>query len=300
MDKSALDTSPATHEGAPAPGGAGAMAQQVWYDLILRRCGLAVRHARLPDVIETVRDQMRARGVESEAAYYQLLGKTSDTTAEWDALMERLLNHETSFFRHPPSFEALRTHILPELHAARACGRGGRLNMWSAGCSTGQEAYSLAMVAMADETLKGDFTVWGGDISRSAIERARRGRYGRRAALTVPAEHRLRFLRPIGIGPGAEYEIVDDLRQRVRFMAMNLVGGDAFGAKPRRHLLSQRADLFRAVCRHAGSRVPRVAPHARRLSAARPRRSADRASARPRCRAHQRPACLPARQFAAD
>jgi type IV pilus assembly protein PilK len=230
MDKSALDTSPGTHDGVPVQGAAGAMAQQVWYDLILRRCGLAVRHARLPDVIETVRDEMRARGVESEAAYYQLLGSSSDTTAEWDALMERLLNHETSFFRHPPSFEALRTHILPELRAARACGRSGRLNMWSAGCSTGQEAYSLAMVAMADETLKGDFTVWGGDISRSAIECARRGRYGRRAALTVPEEHRLRFLRPIGIGPGAEYEIVDDLRQRVRFMAMNLVGGDAFGA----------------------------------------------------------------------
>ena len=199
MDKSAFDTSLGTPEVAPPPGDAGAITQQVWYDLILRRCGLAFRHARLPDVIETVRDQMRARGIESETAYYQLLGKSSDTTAEWDALMERLLNHETSFFRHPPSFDALRTHILPELHDARA--RRGRLNMWSAGCSTGQEAYSLAMLAMADETLKGDFTVWGGDISRTAIDCARRGRYGRRAAATVPDDYRQRFLRSIGTGP---------------------------------------------------------------------------------------------------
>jgi chemotaxis methyl-accepting protein methylase len=230
MDKSAFDTSFGTHASAPARGDAGTIAQEVWYDLILRRCGLAFRHARLPDVIETVREQMRARGIESEAAYYELLGKSSDATADWDALMERLLNHETSFFRHPPSFEALRTHILPELHDARVRASGGRLNMWSAGCSTGQEAYSLAMLAMADDTLKGDFTVWGGDISRAAIECARRGRYGRRAAATVPDDYRQRFLRPIGTGPRAEYEIAEELRQRVRFMAMNLVAGDAFGA----------------------------------------------------------------------
>jgi chemotaxis methyl-accepting protein methylase len=229
MDKSAFDTF-GTHASAPAQGDAGVIEQQVWYDLIVRRCGLAFRHARLPDVVKTVRDQMRARGVENEAAYYQLLGASSDPTTEWDALVERLLNHETSFFRHPPSFEALRTHILPELHATRAGARGGRLNFWSAGCSTGQEAYSLAMLAMADETLKGDFTVWGGDISRSAIDGARRGRYSSRAAATVREDYRQRFLRPIGTGPGAEYEIVEDLRQRVRFMTMNLVGGDAFGA----------------------------------------------------------------------
>jgi chemotaxis methyl-accepting protein methylase len=65
--------------------------------------------------------------------------------------------------------------------------------------------------------------VWGGDISRRAIEVARRGRYGPRAVATVPADLRQRFFRPIGSGPGMEYEVVDELRQRVRFMATNLV-----------------------------------------------------------------------------
>ncbi len=71
--------------------------------------------------------------------------------------------------------------------------------------------------------LQGEFTVWGGDISRHAIEIARRGRYGPRAVATVPQEYRQRFLRAVGVGPGAEYEITDELRQRVRFMATNLV-----------------------------------------------------------------------------
>ena len=131
-----------------------------------------------------VREQAKARGVSNEAAYYQLLSKPARAAAsEWDALVERLLNHETSFFRHPPSFDALQRHILPELRDARP--RGGELNLWSAGCSTGQEAYSLAMVAMDDEALNGEFTVWGGDISRYAIDIARRGRYGPRAVATV-------------------------------------------------------------------------------------------------------------------
>jgi type IV pilus assembly protein PilK len=228
MDKSALDTPFATPAGGPATGDADAIAPQTWCDLILRRCGLTFRHARLPDVIGIVRDQMKARGVVNEAAYYQLLTKPAESGAEWDALIERLLNHETSFFRHPPSFDALRKHILPELRGARS--RGGRLNFWSAGCSTGQEAYSLAMLAMADEALQGEFTVWGGDISRQAIDIARRARYGPRAIATVPADYRQRFLRPVVTGSGTEYEIVEDLRQRVRFMATNLVGNESFSA----------------------------------------------------------------------
>ena len=124
-------------------------------------------HARLPDVMGVVREQARARSLSSEA-YYQMLSKPGEHASEWEALVERLINHETSFFRHPPSFDALQRHILPELRDARP--RGGKLNLWSAGCSTGQEAYSLAMVAMDDEALKGEFTVWGGDISRYAID----------------------------------------------------------------------------------------------------------------------------------
>ena len=224
MEKSAFDAS-VSPSPAAAPREGEVVAPQLWYELILRRCGLAFRTAKLPDVMAIVRDQTKVRGLPNEAAYYQLLSKSADSAIEWDALVERLINHETSFFRHPPSFDALQRHILPELREARP--RGGKLNLWSAGCSTGQEAYSLAMVAMDDEALKGDFTVWGGDISRFAIDVARRGRYGPRAVATVRADYRNRFLRPVNEA-ATEYEIVDGLRLRTRFMAANLVGHDSF------------------------------------------------------------------------
>jgi type IV pilus assembly protein PilK len=226
MSNTPSDTTFGAHAAGPGRSDADLVAPQAWCDLIQRHCGLTFRSARLPDVMVIVRDEMRARGVGSEKAYYRRLSTPSESAGDWDALFVRLTNNETSFFRHPPSFDALRHHILPELRDARP--RGGRLNFWSAGCSTGQEAYSLAMLAMDDAILQGDFTVWGGDISHHAIDIARRARYGHRAVATVPEEYRKRFLRPVGPDPATEYEVVDELRQRVRFIATNLVGGNGF------------------------------------------------------------------------
>ena len=219
MTKSA-SSAPANAAAQPATDATDGITPQAWHELILKRCGLTFRHVRAPEVIGLVHDQMRACGITSAAAYYQLLAGQSGASLEWDALIERLTNHETSFFRHPPSFDALRQHILPELRAAR---RGARLSLWSAGCSTGQEAYSMAMCA-ADDVAAGDFTVWGGDISHQAIKIARLARYGPRAIAAIPDRYRQRFLRPIG----SDYEIADDIRQRVKFMTTNLVEPDGF------------------------------------------------------------------------
>jgi chemotaxis methyl-accepting protein methylase len=227
MNKSASDaTVGGLAEGSRAA--AAPVTPQSWSDLIVRRCGLMFRHVRTAEVIGLVHDQMRLQGVPNEAAYYQLLAEQQAGSAAWDALIERLTNHETSFFRHPPSFDALRSHILPELRASRPS--GARLSFWSAGCSTGQEAYSLAMLAMDDAGARGDFSVWGGDISHQAIKVARRGRYGPRAIATIPDNYRQRFLRPVEDDLGTEFEIIDPLRQRVRFMAMNLI--DVGGFRP--------------------------------------------------------------------
>ena len=197
-----------------------------WRHLILQRWGLAFRDTQLPVVLGSLRERTRAGGV-TERQYYEYLSNEPDGGPEWTALGERLLNHETSFFRHPPSFDVLRTHILPELRDTR---RGGRINLWSAGCSTGQESYSLAMVAMdvfGDNTLRGDFTVWGGDVSRLAIAVARTGRYGARAIAGIPEDYRRRFLRATGNGAGSQYEIVDELRMRTRFAVTNLLAAFA-------------------------------------------------------------------------
>ncbi|HYM26001.1 MAG TPA: protein-glutamate O-methyltransferase CheR [Vicinamibacterales bacterium] len=174
-------------------------------------------------VLAVVRRHLRASGVADEGAYFARLSEEPEGGPEWAALVEHLLNHETSFFRHPASFDALRTHVLPEL---RDTARGRRLNLWSAGCSTGQEAYSLAMVAQAAverRELLGDFTVWGSDISRESIVAARRGRFNARAVAGIPGEYRERYLRPSGDGVAGEFEFVEPIRRRIRFTPVNLL-----------------------------------------------------------------------------
>jgi len=172
-----------------------AASRESWCELIRRRCGLAFRTAQVPAVLDCVRQLVEARGT-AERAYYEQLVAAADNDPEWLSLVEHLVNHETSFFRHPPSFDVLRHRVLPDLRSSR--GRN-RLHLLSAGCSTGQEAYSMAMVAMDDDA-GADFAVWGCDISRDAIEAARRGRFGRRAIANTRRPYPCVFVR-VGTRP---------------------------------------------------------------------------------------------------
>jgi chemotaxis methyl-accepting protein methylase len=197
-----------------------------WCALFLRRCGLTFRDAQLPGVLQLIDTQMRARGFADPAVYHAFLSEERDGGPEWSELLEGVLNHETSFFRHQASFDALRTTLLPALLAQRV--RGAYLSFWSAGCSTGQETYSLAMLAMTQEDLAGRFTVWGSDVSRRVIDVARRGCYGARALTGLAPAYRDRFLREVRSERGVEYEMVAELREKVRFMSVNLLSASGF------------------------------------------------------------------------
>jgi chemotaxis methyl-accepting protein methylase len=94
-----------------------------------------------------------------------------------DEVVEALLNNETSFFRDRPTFDALLKGALPRLHKARENQR--KISIWSAGCSTGQELYSLAMSFAEDRSRWRGWNIElvGTDVSGSAIQRAREGVY---------------------------------------------------------------------------------------------------------------------------
>ncbi len=211
------------------PDAAEAIPVRAWLELFLRRCGLSFRDSQVPMLLQLLAEQRQRRALPSDAAYYSVLAAAPDGSPAWNEALEGVLNHETSFFRHPASFDALRTRILPALVAGRA--GNARLSLWSAGCSTGQETYSLAMVAMAEEALGGQFIVWGSDLSRRVIGIARRGRYGPRALNGLSPTLRQRFFREVPNERGPEYEVVDELRQRVRFMSINLFSACDFNPR---------------------------------------------------------------------
>jgi chemotaxis protein methyltransferase CheR len=161
-----------------------------------------------------IRERIRDRGAPALEAY--LAGLDG---AELDALVDSLRVGETRFFRHRAHVGALRRVVAPDLAARGAAAR--RVRAWSAGCASGEEAYSLAMLLADAMPAAGgwDVEVLGTDISDEPLAVARAGRYPRAALDPVPARLRDRFFAVEGEAVLARPE----LRALVRFERRNLV-----------------------------------------------------------------------------
>jgi chemotaxis protein methyltransferase CheR len=137
-----------------------------------------------------------------------------------DRAIDALLNHETFFFRDMLSFRLLDGQGLERIRAARASTK--RLRIWSAGCSTGQEVYTLAMlIADAPERWAGwSIDIVGTDLSTQALEQARRGRYSQfEIQRGLPVAQMLRRFDQID----REWQVSNGLRAMVSFRAHNLL-----------------------------------------------------------------------------
>jgi chemotaxis protein methyltransferase CheR len=135
-------------------------------------------------------------------------------------LIEAITTNETTFFRDLRPFEALRAQVLPRLIAARAAGRS--LNIWSAGCSTGQEPYSLAMLLCEHfpVQVRWPVRIVATDLARPALERARAGRYRQiEVNRGLPAPLLVKYFNR----EGAEWVVSPALRDMVDYRQLNLI-----------------------------------------------------------------------------
>ena len=179
-------------------------------------------------LIERLRRRFRASGSADCAAYAALLSDGAQGEAEWARLEAEITVGETFFFRYAEQFQALRETILPALIDARASERS--LRIWSAGCSTGAEPYSLAILVreLLGEALPDwRIAILGTDISTEALATARAAEYGRWALRTMPPEDRLRYFTRLPPAPGIRreggYALRPEFRTLVRFERGNLL-----------------------------------------------------------------------------
>ncbi len=136
------------------------------------------------------------------------------------SVVEALLNNETYFFRDRNPFDLLAAQVLPMLAEKRAASR--RISIWSAGCSTGQEAYSLAMLFAADQMRWSGWTIdiLATDVSSSVIDRARAGVYTQfEVQRGLGVKEMLRWFGETDDG----WTIADSLRRNVRFQVHNIL-----------------------------------------------------------------------------
>jgi chemotaxis protein methyltransferase CheR len=162
---------------------------------------------------------MRDRGIASLDHLITVLVAGRERTLS-DEVVEALLNNETFFFRDRPAFDLLLKGVLPRLQKAREHER--RISIWCAGCSTGQEVYSLAMSIVEDKARWQGWKVelLGTDVSRSAVERAREGLYSQfevQRGLSV-----LQMMRWFTDEEGQQWRISKQIRDMVRFDVHNL------------------------------------------------------------------------------
>ena len=156
-------------------------------DLVSERLGIWFGPESRLSLERRLRDRLTVRGLSSYGDYYQLLKYSPLAHEEWEEAAELLTTHETYFFREDYQLRAFKNELLPML-AAQGKQRK-RLHVWSAGCSTGEEAYTIAMLILESGLFEGwEVRVYGSDLSKKCIAAARRGVYGPASFRTTPPE----------------------------------------------------------------------------------------------------------------
>lgn len=192
-------------------------------EIMATDCGIVLEQGKMPLVYSRLTKRLRLLKVRTFRHYCALV--LSDAGADERRLMvEALTTNVTRFFREKHHFEHLRQKVLPGLiEAAR---RGGRVRLWSAGCSSGEEPYSigLTLLDMMPDAARFDIRILGTDIDTRMLAQARAGLYPRAALAAVDNGLRDRWMRVRETGDGAAgWEAGDELRSLVAFRTANLI-----------------------------------------------------------------------------
>lgn len=182
---------------------------------VIENTGLSYYADKDQDLAGRIARRLEARGVQDCTSYRRILDEQ-----EMDALIGELTIGETYFYRQPEHFEALRRIVFPDLIERNRSSR--RLRIWSAGCATGAEPYSVALLLrleLADMILGWDITILGTDINREFLARASEARFDNWAFRAGPKDLKTRCFQP----EGKRWVLRPENKAWVSFQRHNLV-----------------------------------------------------------------------------
>lgn len=185
--------------------------------LIEQRSGILFDESRQRFFPPRVREHLEHKGLANGS---ELLRLVRSSNVEYDQFLESLLTQETSFVRYPAIFRALEKKVLPEMHMKKFWENPRSLRIWSAGCSSGEEPYTIA-ITIADTIEFADawnIHILATDISRKALDMAEAGIYPRRELNGLTLEQIDAYF----IKVGDEYKVKPKIRNMVTFAPMNL------------------------------------------------------------------------------
>jgi chemotaxis protein methyltransferase CheR len=194
-------------------------------DFAYKHFGLSMSSSKKPLVSARLARQLRQQNVVNFKEYLgRLNGPNSDQ--ERNKLLSLLTTNVTHFFREPHHFETLRTDVLPQLiEKAR---NGGRVRIWSAGCSKGPEPFTMAMIIhkMCPEIGRYDFKILGTDIDPQVIQFAKAAKYPQEDIEQIPPEYRSLVPKM-----DADGRMPENLRSMITFGVLNLIEPFPFKGK---------------------------------------------------------------------
>jgi len=191
-----------------------------WCKLLEERTGMQLVPQHKALLESQISSRMRELGYDDYDRYYQQVTDGASGMLEWTVIIDRIAVKETSFFRHRASLEYVRRYLQ---HKINNQSLAQSFDVWSVGCATGEEAYSLAMVindCFELAALNPYYGITAFDLSVSALATARKGRYAKRKIESVKAEEFKRYTKQTTDG---NYEIVSRLRERVCFTQANII-----------------------------------------------------------------------------
>jgi type IV pilus assembly protein PilK len=197
-----------------------------WQNLLEERTGMCLAPQRKSFLQTSLGIRMRELNCEDYEDYYQRVITGTGGAIEWATLSDRLTVQETRFFRDPDAMLFVRNYLL---EVAKTYSQNQSIDIWSMGCSSGEEVYSLAMLAEECLTpLAVKFSVTGTDLSTVVLRKARQGKYPIRKLETLPVSYRQRYCSEVAKN---EYQIMPFLRDRTCFTQVNALNLNAFPVK---------------------------------------------------------------------
>lgn len=184
-----------------------------------RNAGLSLAIAKKSMISTRIARRLRETGHATFRSYLDHL-ETLEGAGELRMLISALTTNVSHFFREDHHFRTLVNDVMPQLAVQARAGR--RIRIWSAGCATGQEPYSIAMALLKSfpEAHSWNLRILATDIDETALQRAMAGNYAERQLDGVPRDDLRRFFR--AAGPDA-FEVREEVRALIRFSALNLI-----------------------------------------------------------------------------
>lgn len=188
-------------------------------ELVYRESGIHISEHKRELLVARLSRRIRTLGMVRFGEYLALVEREAQERVE---MLDRIVTNETRFFREPKQFEFLETEVVPRWRAeAEKRLRSRRVRVWSAGCSTGQEPYSIAMTLLAH--LEGwDVEVLATDISNRALRQAMAGVWPADKAPEIPEAYRKSFMLRGVRSQDGRMSATEQARSAIRFQRLNL------------------------------------------------------------------------------